>query len=87
MSEQRIALMKEKLAVLQPTYLDITDEGHRHAGHAGADDGGHFNLVIKSELFVDKPLIQRHRMVYDALGDLMQTQIHALSIRALAPNE
>jgi BolA family transcriptional regulator, general stress-responsive regulator len=87
MSEQRIALMKEKLVVLQPTQLEIIDDGHQHIGHAGADNGGHFSLLIKSELFVGKTLIQRHRMVYDALGDLMQTQIHALSIRALTPNE
>lgn len=87
MSEQRIALMKEKLSALQPTQLEIVDDGHQHVGHAGADSGGHFSLLIKSGLFVDKTLIQRHRMVYDALGDLMQTQIHALSIRALTPTE
>jgi BolA family transcriptional regulator, general stress-responsive regulator len=87
MSEQRIALMKEKLALLQPLQLEITDDSHHHAGHAGADNGGHFSLLIKSDQFVGKNLVQRHRMVYDALGDLMQTQIHALSIRALTPNE
>jgi len=87
MSEQRITLMKEKLAFLQPLQLEITDDSHHHAGHAGADNGGHFSLLIKSDQFVGKNLVQRHRMVYDALGDLMQTQIHALSIRALTPNE
>lgn len=87
MSEQRIALMKEKLALLQPLQLEITDDSHQHIGHAGADSGGHFSLLIKSDQFVGKNLVQRHRMVYDALGNLMQTQIHALSIRALAPNE
>jgi BolA family transcriptional regulator, general stress-responsive regulator len=87
MSEQRIVLIKEKLALLQPLQLEITDDGHHHIGHAGAESGGHFSLLIKSDQFVGKNLVQRHRMVYDALGNLMQTQIHALSIRALAPNE
>lgn len=87
MSEQRIALMKEKLALLQPLQLEIADDGHHHIGHAGAESGGHFSLLIRSDQFAGKNLVQRHRMVYDALGDLMQTQIHALSIRALTPNE
>lgn len=87
MSEQRIALMKEKLALLQPLQLEINDDSHHHIGHAGADNGGHFSLLIVSEQFVGKNLVQRHRMVYDAIGDLMQTHIHALSIRALTPEE
>ncbi len=81
--------IRERLsAALSPTSLDIEDDSHRHAGHAGARDGrGHFNLVIVSAAFQDKKLIERHRMVYEALGDAMQTDIHALSIKAYSPEE
>lgn len=68
---------------LQPSHLDIIDQSHLHAGHAGAKEGkGHFAVEITSAAFAGKSLIQRHRLVYDALGDLMQTDIHALSIKA-----
>jgi BolA protein len=68
---------------LQPTHLDIIDQSHLHAGHAGAKEGkGHFAVEITSSVFADKSIIQRHRLVYDALGDLMQSDIHALSIKA-----
>jgi len=87
MSTDRIALIKQHLETLQPLQLEINDDSHHHIGHAGADNGGHFSLLIVSEQFVGKNLVQRHRMVYDALGDLMQTHIHALSIRALTPEE
>ena len=82
-------MIRERLgAALSPTSLDIEDDSHRHAGHAGARDGrGHFNLVIVSAAFQDKKLIERHRMVYEALGDAMQTDIHALSIKAYSPEE
>ncbi|MDJ0890711.1 MAG: BolA family protein [Gammaproteobacteria bacterium] len=82
-------MIRERLtAALSPTSLDIEDDSHRHAGHEGARDGrGHFNLVIVSAAFHDKKLIERHRMVYDALGDAMQTDIHALSIKAQTPEE
>ncbi len=86
---RRIRMIRERLgAALSPTSLDIEDDSHRHAGHAGARDGrGHFNLVIVSAAFQDKKLIERHRMVYEALGDAMQTDIHALSIKAYSPEE
>jgi len=86
---QRMAEIRRRLeASLLPDELDLIDEGHLHAGHAGARDGrGHFRLYIVSERFAGKPMIRRHRMVYEAMGDLMQTDVHALAIEALAPDE
>lgn len=73
---------------LQPALLSIVDDSHRHAGHAGAADGrGHFSVEIVSERFAGLPVVRRHRLVYQAVGDLMQTDIHALSIRAATPEE
>ena len=75
-------------AALAPQQLVIEDESHRHAGHAGAATGrGHFRVEIVSAAFAGQPLIARHRRVYAALGDLMQTDIHALSLQARAPGE
>jgi BolA protein len=75
-------------SALQPTALDIADDSHLHAGHAGAADGrGHFSVDIVSERFAGLTVVRRHRLVYDAVGDMMTTDIHALSIRALAPGE
>ena len=82
MSEKRIKLIKERLGQLDPTYMDIEDEGHLHVGHAGAKSGGHFKLSIISELFKDKTTIERHRIIYKCLNDLMNTEIHAISIKA-----
>ena len=80
----RDALMKQ----LQPTHLNIEDDSHRHKGHAGAADGrGHFNVQIVSLAFDGKAPIARHRLVYAALGDMMTTDIHALSIEARTPKE
>ena len=71
-----------------PERLEIVDETHLHAGHAGAKTGmGHFNVIIVSERFAGASLLERHRMVYESLGELMKTDIHALSIKALAPDE
>ena len=73
---------------LQPSELRIKDQSHLHAGHEGARDGrGHFDIVIVSELFADVNRLQRHMMVYDALGDLMKSDIHAVRIRALTQSE
>jgi len=73
---------------LAPSRLDIEDQSSRHAGHAGAADGrGHFAVDVVSECFAGLPTMARHRLVYEAVGDLMQTDIHALSIRARAPDE
>lgn len=75
-------------AALAPTALDIEDESHRHAGHAGARDGrGHFRVRIVSAAFEGMSAIARHRAVYAALGELMQTDIHALAIDARTPEE
>lgn len=84
----RADMIRERLAVLAPEQLEILDESHKHAGHAGArSGGGHFTLTIVSNVFDGKGLLQRHRMVYDALGSAMQTDIHALTIKALTPEE
>jgi BolA family transcriptional regulator, general stress-responsive regulator len=74
---------------LSPTQLELVDESTRHAGHAGARPEGetHFRLTIVAEAFAGKRPIDRQRMIYAALGDLMQTDIHALSITALSPAE
>jgi BolA protein len=76
-------------AALSPTRLELMDESARHAGHAGARPKGetHFRLTIVAETFAGKRLVDRQRMVYTALGDLMRTDIHALSITALTPAE
>lgn len=82
------AAMREKLAALGPESLEILDESGAHAGHAGArDGGGHFQLIIVSRAFSGQPLQRRHRLVYDALGSLMHKEIHALAIKAYAPDE
>jgi BolA protein len=73
---------------LDPEHLEIIDESARHAGHAGAaSGGGHFIVHIVSAAFAGKNLIQRHRLVYDAVDDIMHTEIHALSIQAKSPDE
>jgi BolA protein len=84
--KQRIhAAISSRLA---PSELVIKDESHLHAGHAGAQDGkGHFDLVIVSEQFAGADRLQRHRMVYDALSQLLQTDIHAIRIKALTAAE
>jgi len=86
---ERVDLIRRRLdAALAPAALDIEDESHRHAGHAGARDGrGHFRVRIVSAAFEGKPALARHRAVYAALGDLMQTDIHALAIDARTPEE
>ncbi len=85
----RITRIRDALTShLQPTHLNIEDDSHRHAGHAGAADGrGHFNVQIVSLAFEGKLPIARHRLVYAALGDMMTTDIHALSIEARTPEE
>ena len=71
-----------------PSRILVKDQSHLHAGHAGAQDGrGHFAVTIVSEQFAGQSKIARHRMIFDALGDMMQTDIHALSIKALTADE
>ena len=81
--------MRERLAALSPLALDLRDESAQHAGHAGArpSGGSHWQLTIVSEAFRGKTPVARHRMVYEALGDLMKRDIHALRIEALAPEQ
>ena len=81
--------MRERLAALLPIALDLRDESAQHAGHAGArpSGGSHWQLTIVSEAFRGRSAVARHRMVYEALGDLMKRDIHALRIEALAPEQ
>ena len=75
-------------SALAPSVLVVTDESHKHAGHEGARDGrGHFHVQIVSAAFVGLPPLARHRAIYAALGQMMETDIHALSIKALTPQE
>ena len=72
----------------EPVELMVKDQSQLHAGHEGARDGkGHFDVTIVSSKFAGQNRIARHRMVYDALTDLLQTDIHALRIKAIAPSE
>ena len=79
--------MRQRLASLAPLALDLRDESAQHAGHAGArpSGGSHWQLTIVSEAFRGQSAVARHRMVYEALGDLMKRDIHALKIEASAP--
>ena len=80
--------MRARLAVLEPTFLEIIDESHKHAGHAGArEGGGHYVLKIVSSQFSGNNTVARHRMIYSALGELMKRDIHALTIQAHSPEE
>lgn len=86
----RVALIEQRLrAALAPQHIKVEDESAKHAGHAGArEGGGHFDVTIVSAQFAGKSLLQRHRLVYDALGEAMRKDdIHALSIHALTPDE
>jgi BolA family transcriptional regulator, general stress-responsive regulator len=87
-TQERMQQIRQRLNdALQPQALEVMDEGHLHRGHEGAKDGrGHFRLKIVSPLFAGKSMVQRHRLVYQAMGELMQTDIHALTIDAAAPD-
>lgn len=81
-------LMRERLATLEPSVLDIRDDSHRHAGHVGAaGGGGHYYLLIVSERFVAQSRLDRQRAVLAELGELMRGPIHALSMATLTPDE
>ena len=79
--------MRERLAALAPLRLEIDDDSAKHAGHAGAKEGGHYRLLIVSPRFAGCAIMQRHRLIYEALGPMMRGEIHALSIRALTLEE
>jgi BolA protein len=75
-------------AALRPTLVQIDDDSAQHVGHAGAaSGGGHYRVRVVAEAFNGKPPLARHRMVYDALGELMGSAIHAVSIQAQTPDE
>ena len=84
---ERVEQIRQCLqARFAPTELKVIDESHQHAGHAGAASGrGHFRVQISADAFSAMSLIQRHRAIYEALGSLMQTDIHALAIEARVP--
>ena len=81
--------IRERLESLSPSTVDLRDESGQHAGHAGArpSGGSHWQLTIVAEAFRGKTPVARHRMVYEALGDLMKTDVHALKIEAFEPDQ
>jgi BolA protein len=89
LSAERCAAIRARIGeALSPAELEVVDESHLHAGHAGARDGrGHFRVRVVSEKFAGLKPLQRHRLVYDAVGTLMQSDIHALSVVALTAAE
>ena len=89
MTDQRVNRIRAELeACFEPLELLVKDQSHLHAGHEGARDGkGHFDIMLVADAFDGLNRIQRHRMVYDALQQLMATEIHALRIKAIAPSE
>jgi BolA protein len=89
MNDTRLSRIRAALeAALQPQALDLADESHQHRGHAGAASGrGHFRIRIVAAAFAGKLPLARHRLVYQALGSLMDTDIHAISIDARTPDE
>jgi BolA protein len=82
------ATLEARLGAFAPTVLEITDDSAKHAGHAGAAaGGGHFSVTIVSEHFLGLSRLARHRAVLDRVGDLIPHPVHAIAIRALAPDE
>ncbi|WP_293765532.1 BolA family protein [uncultured Aquitalea sp.] len=83
-----VALLEQALTALAPEHIQLDDDSAEHAGHAGArSGGGHYTLTIVSGRFAGLSRVARHRLVYDTLGELMKTRVHALAIRALTPEE
>lgn len=89
MSVERLEQIRQRLeAAFAPESLDVEDDSHKHAGHEGAKGGlGHFNVMIVSAHFNGMKVLARHRAVYAAVGEMMQTDIHALAIEAIASDE
>ena len=82
------ATLRDRLSHLVPSVLEIRDDSAAHAGHAGAaGGGGHFSLLIVSEVFAGLPRLQRHQRVLREVADLLPNPVHALSIKALTPEE
>jgi len=80
-----VSKIRDALAVLSPSKLDIQDDSHLHAGHAGNTGGGHYTVIIESTSFHGLNLLQRHQLVYKTVDTLMDNEIHALSIKATLP--
>ncbi|MES2579877.1 MAG: BolA family protein [Pseudomonadota bacterium] len=80
-------IIQTRLAQLNPISLELKDDSALHAGHAGNTGGGHFSLKIVSSQFSQKSQIMRHRLIYQALTDLMPGKIHAISILAISPDD
>jgi len=88
MNDRTVTIERLLTSAFAPTKLQVKDQSHLHAGHAGAREGkGHFDVTIVSDKFAGLSRIQRHRMVYDALGSFMQSDIHALRINAFSPQD
>jgi BolA family transcriptional regulator, general stress-responsive regulator len=88
MTSERVERIRQALtAGLAPLELEIRDDSAAHAGHAGAREGGHFSVVVVSDKFAGRTRMQRHQLVYEAVADLLRTDIHALSIQARTPQE
>lgn len=75
--------IKQRLAKLHPSQLEITDDSHLHQGHSGNNGGGHYTIKINSSILHNKTLIESHRLIYEILGDLIPAKIHALQIKIL----
>lgn len=88
MSDRIDKIEKLLTDALAPESLQVTDDSHEHAGHGGYHEGGsHFTVTVVSKSFHSLDTLSRHRIIYDALGDMMQKEIHALKISAYAPDE
>jgi len=84
----RVARIRQVLTErLEPVLLTIRDDSAQHAGHAGAREGGHFSVTVVSDRFTGRTRMQRHQLVYEAVSELLRTDIHALSIQARTPQE
>jgi BolA protein len=82
----RLDKIRSLLAILEPLQIELADDSHLHAGHAGSrDGGGHYRLKIVSSKFIGKSTVARHRMIYCAIGEMMKHEIHALNISACTP--
>jgi BolA family transcriptional regulator, general stress-responsive regulator len=82
-------MLRRLNSALSPTHVDLVDDSEQHRGHGGYNPSGesHFSLDIESEAFAGKSRVERQRMIYHALGDLMKERVHALQIKARAPEE
>ena len=82
-------MLRQLNSALSPTRIELVDESEQHRGHGGYNPEGesHFSLMIESGAFIGKSRVERQRLIYTALGDLMKERVHALSIRATAPGE